>query len=113
MKTVGNKLENDELTQLRERLSTLEQQGLDEYITLLEIMSNATFFGDIKRASCEHAKNGQCSYFVLKNEAAKEKLPIATRCRVKDCPTDASHYHIEVSNVSCALCPKWHNKPTQ
>jgi hypothetical protein len=103
-------LGTDEVAALKTRINKLELQGFDEYATLLEIMSNATFFGDIKRANCEHANQGQCTFFILKKMGSQDKIPIAAQCRVKGCTTDEDHYHLEVSNVTCALCPLWqHN----
>ncbi len=99
-------MDNDEVNQLKARIDKLEHQGFDEFLTLVEIMSNATFFGDMKRTTCEHAKQGQCTFFTLE-KTAREKIPIATRCRIKNCPDQNEHYHIEISNITCTLCPKW------
>lgn len=100
-------MENEELTNLKMRVSKLEQRTFDEYITLLEIWSNASFFGDMKKGSCEHAKNGQCTLFFLKEEATREKIPIVTKCKFNDCRQKSDHYHFEASNVTCSLCPGW------
>ncbi len=97
----------EDLTQLQKRVSNLEQHHFEQYATLLEIMSHATFFGGQKRTSCRHAKQGQCGFFTL-SEDAKEKLPLAMECRIQDCTNGAYHYHIEVSNLTCTLCPNWH-----
>jgi len=75
---------------------------------LLEIMSSATFFGNIKKTNCEYVKEGQCSFFFLKKEA-KNKLPIATDCRITDCKDIPGHCHLELSNVTCTFCPVWRN----
>ncbi len=102
-------LGSDMVTALKTRINKLEQQGFDQYATLLEIMSNATFFGDIKRVSCEHANNGQCAFYVLKKTGSQDKIPIAAQCRLEDCSIDEDHYHLEISNITCALCPRWQN----
>jgi hypothetical protein len=92
-----------ELDQLRRRIEKIEQLENEEVLTLVEILANITFFGELKKAQCEHAKNGQCSFFILLNEA-KGKIPIATNCRIKLCKEPGPHCHIEISNTSCALC---------
>jgi seryl-tRNA synthetase len=93
------------LKELNKRLDKLEKQNNQEILTIVEILSNATFFGEMKRANCEYAKNGQCSFFTLKTEA-KDKIPIATKCRIRDCTVPAPHCHIEPSNITCALCQR-------
>ncbi len=101
-------MDTNEVDQLKARINKLEHQGFDEFLTLVEIMSNATFFGDMKRTSCEHAKLGQCNYFTIEKTAQK-KIPIATPCRIKNCPDLHEHCHIEISNITCTLCPKGKN----
>lgn len=91
------------LEELESRLEKLEKHGFEDTLTLIEILSNMTFFGDLKIKNCEYAKDGQCSFFTLKSNA-KGKIPIATECRIKGCHYEQSHYHIELSNVTCALC---------
>lgn len=90
------------------RLKKLERQSAQDVMLLLEIMSSATFFGNIKKTNCEYAKEGQCSFFFLKKEA-KNKLPIATDCRISDCKDIPGHCHLELSNVTCTFCPVWRN----
>jgi hypothetical protein len=68
-------------------------------------LSNATFFGEIKRSNCEYAKDGQCSFFVLENKERK-KIPIANQCRIRECQEPYLHRHIEISNISCTLCQR-------
>ena len=92
-----------ELEKLRKRVDKIEKQNNEEVLTIVEILSNATFFGQIKKANCEYAKNGQCNFFVLKSEA-KNEIPIATDCRIQECEEPILHCHIELSNITCALC---------
>jgi hypothetical protein len=92
-----------EIDQLHRRIDRIEQLKNEETLTLVEILANITFFGGLKKDQCEHAKNGQCSFFVLLNEA-KGKIPISTDCRIKLCKEVDPHCHIELSNISCALC---------
>jgi hypothetical protein len=93
-------IEND---QLNRRIDKIEQLINEEALTLVEILANITFFGDLKKTQCKHAKNGQCSFFILLNEA-RGKIPIATDCRIKLCKEVVPHCHIELSNISCAFC---------
>jgi hypothetical protein len=76
-------------------------------MTLIEILSNATFFGGMKK-TCEFAKEGQCSFFFISKEV-KNKLPITTTCRIEECKDMPGHCHIELSNITCSLCPLWRN----
>ena len=99
-----------QLEELNERVNKLEKQKNQEILTIVEILSNATFFGEIKKANCEYTKNGQCSFFILKNEA-KDKIPIATDCRIMHCKESFLHCHLELSNVTCALCQISDNGP--
>ena len=101
-----NKMNADEIKKfegLEKRLKLLEKHGIDDSLTLLEILSNITFFGKLKMEKCEYAKDGQCGRFFLKLDAAK-KIPIATKCRIKVCNGNLDHCHLELSNVSCAFC---------
>ncbi len=91
------------LEELSRRIEKIEQQKTDEVLTLIEILSNVTFFGEIKQQNCGYAKDGQCSFFILTSEA-KGKIPVVTNCRVKKCRETSFHYHIELSNITCALC---------
>ena len=100
---MGTKLE-----ELNNRIDKIEKQKNQEILTLVEILSNATFFGDLKKANCEYAKEGQCGFFILKGEA-KNKIPIATDCRIKDCQDTSFHCHIELSNITCTFCQRLHN----
>ena len=99
-----------ELEELHKRIDKIEKQKIQEVLTLVEILSTATFFGEIKKANCKYAKNGQCSFFILKSEA-KNKIPIATDCRIKHCQESPRHCHIELSNITCALCEITNNVP--
>jgi hypothetical protein len=75
----------------------------------LEIMSNVTFFGGIKKASCKYARNDQCSLFHLQS-GAKNKIPLVSECGIPDCNFPNSHLHLEVSNVTCVFCPHYNNQ---
>jgi hypothetical protein len=99
-----------EIQDLNKRVEKIERQKKQEILTLVEILSNATFFGEIKKANCEYPKNGQCSFFILETEA-KNKIPIATKCRIKQCKNLPHHCHIEVTNITCALCQNTNNGP--
>jgi hypothetical protein len=92
-----------EIDQLQRRIEKIEKLKNEEALTLVEILANITFFGDLKKTQCEHAKNGQCNFFVLSKEA-KGKIPISTDCRIKLCEEVVPHCHLELSNISCALC---------
>jgi hypothetical protein len=99
-------LDSKHLEEFDIRLGKLERQNLQDVMSLLEIMSTATFFGNMKKANCEYAMEGQCSFFFLKKEA-KDKLPIATDCRISDCKDIPGHCHLELSNITCTFCPVW------
>lgn len=92
-----------EIDQLSRRIDKIERLINEEALTLVEILANITFFGDLKKTQCENAKNGQCSFFVLPNEA-RGKIPIATTCCISLCKEAVPHCHLELSNISCALC---------
>ena len=92
------------LEEFEKRLNKLEAHGFEDTLTLLEILSNITFFGGLKMEKCKYAKEGQCEFFFLKSEA-KKKIPIATDCRIKNCKGESDHCHLELSNVTCAFCP--------
>jgi hypothetical protein len=94
-----------EIDELHKRVDKIEKQNYQEVLTLVEIMSNATFFGEIKQSNCEFAKDGQCSFFILRSED-KHKIPIAAECRIKECRETFPHCHIEISNISCTLCQR-------
>jgi hypothetical protein len=99
-----------EIEELNKRIDKIERQRNEEVLTLLEILASITFFGELKKAQCEYPRNGQCSYFVLVNDA-KGKIPIATNCRVTHCKESAIlHCHLELSNVTCALCKIYKNQ---
>jgi hypothetical protein len=98
------------IQELHNRVDRIEEQKNQELLTIIEILSNATFFGGIKKANCDHAKQGQCSYFTISN-AVEKSIPIVSECRIKDCKDDQLHYHIELSNITCSLCPNLGNKP--
>jgi hypothetical protein len=92
-----------ELENLNQRLEKLEQSNNQEILTLVEILANATFFGQMKKTLCQYAKNGQCSLFIVDSKA-ESKIPLATACRIKDCKEKARHNHIELSSITCSLC---------
>lgn len=92
-----------EIDQLHRRIDRIEQLENEEALTLVEILSNITFFGELKKSQCEHAKNGQCNFYVLMTES-KGKIPIAADCRIDICKEDDPHCHLELSNITCALC---------
>lgn len=94
-----------ELGELENKLKLLEKRVMENSLTLLEILSNITYFGDLKMKKCEFASDGQCGYFFLKLDATN-KIPIATECKIKDCNNQSKHLHLLLSNVSCAFCPK-------
>ena len=94
-----------EIDEIHRRLDKLEEQKKDEVLTLVEILSNLTFFGEVKKESCGHSKNGQCTYFVLKNDA-RNKIPVVSECRIEECKEPALHCHLELSDITCSLCPK-------
>ena len=92
-----------EIDELRRRVDNIEKQNFQEVLTLVEILSNASFFGEIKKSNCDYAKDGQCSFFILKSEE-KNTIPIAAECRIKECSEPSHHCHIELSDISCTLC---------
>ncbi len=92
--------------ELKARIERLEKRDVEKLLTMLEVMSNITFFGEIKKGNCEYAKNGQCGLFYIQNNASK-KIPIATRCRIAECDLAYDHCHLEANNVTCTLCPQW------
>ena len=69
-----------QLQELNDRIDKLEKRDVQDLLTLLELMSNAYFFGGMKKENCEHARDGQCSLFYLQKEA-KNKVPVATGLR--------------------------------
>ena len=97
-----------ELEVLSKRIDKIEKQKTDEVLTLVEILSNVTFFGEIKQASCEHAKDCQCRFFILTSEATA-KIPIVNICQVKKCRETTPHSHLELSHITCSLCELKHN----
>jgi len=92
------------LAELQKRIEKLEKHGYEDTLTLIEILNNAAYFGNLKMQKCEHAKNGQCSLFLLRTEA-KGKIPMVTDCRINNCKGETGHCHLEVSKVTCAFCP--------
>jgi hypothetical protein len=101
-----------EIEELEKKIQNIETQRAQEILTLVEILSNATFFGEIKKTNCEYSINGQCSFYTLEAEA-KNKMPIVTDCRIRGCRTLSNHCHIEVSNIACALCQNKNSIPTE
>jgi len=99
------------LEELNKRIEKLEKQKDQEVLALVEILSSATFFGDLKKITCQYAKDGQCDFFVLKNNA-KNRIPIATDCRIRDCQVSSKHSHIELSNITCTFCQITKFEPT-
>jgi hypothetical protein len=97
--------QNEELDKLEKKLKLLEKRGMENSLTLLEILSNITYFGNLKMKKCKYAKDGQCGYFFLKLDASM-KIPIATKCRIKRCNDKLDHLHLELSHVGCAFCSK-------
>jgi len=95
---MGTKLE-----ELNQRLRRLERKNEQEVLTLIEVLSNAAFFGDLKKESCEFAQDGQCGFFILEPQA-KNKIPIISDCRISDCEELGVHCHIELSDITCAFC---------
>ena len=93
------------LEELEERLKKLEKHGFEDTMTLVEILSSITFFGGLKMEKCLHAKKEQCGLFFLGSDA-KKKIPLATDCRIEKCKGPPGHCHLELSNVTCAFCPK-------
>jgi hypothetical protein len=91
------------LQELQDRLEKLEETRNDEVLTLIEILSNLSFFGEINKAQCQYFKDGQCAYFVVAKEH-KNKLPTVSKCRVNGCNKLLEHYHIETSNITCSIC---------
>ena len=92
------------LADLEKRIEKLEKNGFEDTLTLVEILANASFFGNQKMQKCEYAKKGQCSLFVVR-EKVKGKIPMVTDCRINDCKCETEHCHLEISNVTCAFCP--------
>ena len=93
------------LQELSQRIEKLEKSNNQEILTLVEILSNLTFFGELKRANCEYANNEQCGLFVV-DLKAKNKIPILTECRIDGCKEQSLHGHIELSNITCSLCQR-------
>jgi len=100
----------ERLEEFEKRLRKLEKHGFEDALTLVEILGNITFFGNLKMEKCKYAKEGQCGLFFLKSDA-KEKIPIATNCRIRDCKGEQVHCHLELSNVTCTFCPEWPKNP--
>ena len=95
--------------ELMERLEKLEKHQVENTITLVEFLSNITFFGGLKMKDCEHAREGQCSSYFVEDDFEK-KIPLIARCRIKDCRGRPGHCHLEISNMTCAFCPEWYSK---
>ena len=81
------------IQQLSQRVEKLEKMSNQELLTIVEILSNLNFFGELKKESCEYAQNGQCSYFVLTPEV-KNKIPILADCRIEECEEQFIHQHL-------------------
>lgn len=100
-------IELEHLTQklkiVSRRLETLENNKDQEIISLVEILANINFFGQVKKAVCQYARDGQCSLYVV-DTPLKEQIPFTASCRVRDCKEQSIHSHIEISNITCGLC---------
>ncbi len=94
-----------QLEALRTRVDRLEKRDVERLLTMVEVMSNVTFFGEMKRSECEFSKDGQCSLYLLKKEA-KGKIPVATECRIHECVVTEKHSHLEANNITCTFCPR-------
>ena len=92
-----------EIMELNERVSLLEKQRDDQVLTLVEILSNVSFFGKMKETNCEYARNGQCSLYFFDAET-RNKIPLVNDCKIDGCKETLPHRHIELSNVTCSLC---------
>jgi len=90
------------------RLDKLEKRDVQDFLTLLELMSNVYFFGGMKKTNCKNAKDGQCNRFYLEDKA-ENKVPVATKCRIEGCNGNNDHCHLEVSNITCTFCPQWYS----
>lgn len=51
-----------ELDDLYRRVDKIEKQNSEEILALVEILSNATFFGELKKSNCEYAKRGNAAF---------------------------------------------------
>ena len=85
------------------RLEKIENQNKEGIIAIIEILSNASFFGEIKQATCVFARDGQCSRFTL-DIGAKDKIPVVSGCKIHNCKETSSHYHMDLSKLTCGLC---------
>jgi hypothetical protein len=101
--TVPKKNITSQLERLKERINLIESTR-EEALTLIEIVANANFFGQLKKDRCSHAKNGQCSYFMIQKKD-KNMLPIISECKIEGCYSQL-HYHLERSNITCCFCQK-------
>jgi len=90
------------MVEIESRVRNLEKTSEEQVLTLVELLSNLTFFGELKRSGCVYLKEGQCARFSL--QEFEEKLPMVSRCRIRDCKATAQHYHLEISNICCGLC---------
>jgi len=102
------KLDTIQLEEAKTRIDKLEKRDMQDLLTLLEIMSNITFFGGLKKENCEYVRDGQCSFFHLQVDS-KNKIPLANECRIQGCEETNDHCHLETSNVTCTFCPQWRN----
>ena len=98
------------LEALSSRIDELEKQTNQEALALIEILSNATLFGELKKSNCQYAVKGQCGLFIFRNDT-RNKIPIITECRIPECEEPFKHYHIELSNITCTLCEKTNMTP--
>jgi hypothetical protein len=83
----------------------LEHQNKEGICVLVEILSNLSFFGELKKNQCPYAKDGQCAYFKLES-GTKNKLPIVGDCRIRGCEEPECHCHLELSTITCSVCHK-------
>lgn len=92
------------LEKIEKRLKKLEIQEFQDTLTLVEMLSNISFFGNLKKKNCKFAKQEQCSFFLVKGNL-KKTIPLATECKIHSCEEKSSHCHIELCNATCAICP--------
>jgi hypothetical protein len=92
-----------EIENIHKRLEQIENHNKNEMLSIIEILSNLSFFGELKQTACEFAVNGQCSCFTI-DRTTCNRIPLVSECRIKNCQESKNHYHIELSKLSCGLC---------
>ena len=93
-----------QVERLKQRVNSIEESNKEEALTIIEILANANFFGQLKKDKCTHAKNGQCTYFIIQRKN-KDMLPNISECKIEGCYSQV-HYHLERSNITCCFCQK-------